>query len=527
MNNQSLLCGMLFRLSFAAGPLLVALITLSPATEAANFRSSDQTIETFAERSRSRSALFWTSRELPGRWGVPCSIEIYKGPQPACGRAHFRFQENEVFDWQLIVCGNRREILENVIPREVDRMVRASIIRSPVLPWLDEGSAALFESRSAQEHLRAISKRTSLSIVNQQWLECADPPACLVDQQHLAAIGFSIVEVLLKRGTPSQLIEFQASRSSIPERLNRYYGLTVETLRDELRGRFLDHSERINHEQSPPVPQQTLVIWTAEWCEPCRRFEAEVLSNFELMTTLKSLYRIEVRNIDRSADQAQAELITSVPTFVLGTQRFAGYTTPADFLQRLHSLRQSMERLSSPSTGTIAPKIEEPTTSDFLAPAPPELKNQPHGPLKSIHWPQLPDSWIRDSLALLQLTGVVSGVFATGGLGGAVLIWGIGMLRASRHIRRRISSQDRGPSERSAAVPNAPFPRELDEAGELLELRQSEGRVATLDAIRGMFLDDELQKLEQAEGSEAQLAKQLRKQIDQRVEEVAPLTTRV
>lgn len=73
----------------------------------------------------------------------------------------------------------------------------------------------------------------------------------------------------------------------------------------------------------------------------------------------------------------------------------------------------------------------------------------------------------------------------------------------------------------------APFPRQLDEAGELLALRQSEGRVATLDTLRGMFLDDELEKLMEGDPVAAQLALSLRKAIDARVEEVAPLTTTV
>lgn len=74
--------------------------------------------------------------------------------------------------------------------------------------------------------------------------------------------------------------------------------------------------------------------------------------------------------------------------------------------------------------------------------------------------------------------------------------------------------------------PAAPFPRHLDEASELLELRQSEGRVAILDALRGMFLDDRVQHIRD-HGTDAERAavNQLISDIDQRIDQVAPLST--
>lgn len=75
-------------------------------------------------------------------------------------------------------------------------------------------------------------------------------------------------------------------------------------------------------------------------------------------------------------------------------------------------------------------------------------------------------------------------------------------------------------------TPVAPFPRALDEARELLALRQSEGRVAALDALRGMFFDDEVAKAQQrADPTESTLLRRLRESIDQRVSEVAPYST--
>lgn len=87
-----------------------------------------------------------------------------------------------------------------------------------------------------------------------------------------------------------------------------------------------------------------------------------------------------------------------------------------------------------------------------------------------------------------------------------------------------MSRQEVGPTIK------APFPRRLDEAGELLALRQSEGRVVTLDAIRGMLLDDEMTHMEEKYADDPEVLKvlfDLKQSINHRVDEIAPLTTKV
>jgi hypothetical protein len=125
-------------------------------------------------------------------------------------------------------------------------------------------------------------------------------------------------------------------------------------------------------------------------------------------------------------------------------------------------------------------------------------------------------------ISVLTSLGVISGTAFTGGIGGVALmiLWRLLKRRATRAASGKTSQ---GGTSGSAA----PFPRELDEAGELLGLRKSEGRVATLDTLRGMFLDDELSKLHDSpDPAAAAIAQKLRAAIDKRVDEVAPLTTK-
>ncbi len=70
-----------------------------------------------------------------------------------------------------------------------------------------------------------------------------------------------------------------------------------------------------------------------------------------------------------------------------------------------------------------------------------------------------------------------------------------------------------------------PFPRKLDEARQLLELRKSEGRVGLLDALRGMFLDDEIEKLRESNPESNSITERLVDAIDRRVDDVAPPST--
>ncbi|MCA9073838.1 MAG: hypothetical protein KDA93_02305 [Planctomycetaceae bacterium] len=139
------------------------------------------------------------------------------------------------------------------------------------------------------------------------------------------------------------------------------------------------------------------------------------------------------------------------------------------------------------------------------------------------------------ALTALELASLISGTAATGGVGTFALtvLW-----RILKRRRQRKQAQDTivvtrtndpQQEEESRSIPDrAPFPRQLDEARELLALRQSEGRVAVLDALRGMFLDDELIKLKtQGTNAEASIADQLQTRIDNRVDEVAPLSTTV
>lgn len=314
---------------------------------------------------------------------------------------------------------------------------------------------------------------------------------------------------------------------------------------------------------APSPQQQPLIIWTSRWCGVCRRFWSEYSSDPAFRRAL-SRYRIHVIDVTLRPREATSHSVTTLPTFDLPHQRIVGYAGKEWLLSALHRDalapsaplspldRAPRERVDThPDAASSAPDEQPPSRTDFQsvrnddAPLRDDetqtggmIGNPSYGSNRSPHTPLLLRiievfrSAAPVVLTGLELTGIVGGTAATGGLGALALSLAWRTLR--RRIRRRrrsgIEGNDasRSPAEGECGVmPRAPFPRRLDEARQLLQLRQSEGRVAVLDALRGMFLDDEIDKLTgSADEQSAAIADRLKTAIDARVDEVAPLSTK-
>lgn len=525
-----------------------------PASAAQNFSCADAELVQAAEQARCRSALFWTGQLLPGDWSAPCPISAQQANHSGGGRTSFHFDRGEVSGWRMEVTGTREGILKNVIPHEVDHMVRASLIRHPLERWLDEGCALLMESPEMHEFLRGIAGEVDPSIITVSWLESRDYPRDAREINSLYAVGFSLVEYLLTRGSPGRLLEFQHDTACMPIRLQRHYQLTPEQLQtgwsrwrksrqhaDCVSGGCPLHQAAVattpNSSTGDRIP---LTVWTAAWCGPCRQFKQDYASLPEFRAAIDSRFAIQWCDVDQRQAAAPDGPIQGVPMWVLPDRRWTGYAGPEDLLKRL-GIGEGSPRSSDPLATEVIPDAAASGDSPEKKSSPAVSGGNKSAPGKKGTPPALPESssasqgwkilqWVPVTLSALQWLGVIGGSVATGGVGGIALTAAMMVLRGGRLLHSRKGSAvsvPAGSGERSGAAPAAPFPRRLDEAGELLELRQSEGRMATLDTLRGMFLDDELDKLEQGDATSAQLAVSLRKAIDLRVAEVAPLTTEI
>lgn len=557
--------------------LLFAGFAASPSTAGENFTAADDEFVRVAEAARVASARFWSGADLPGRWSSPCPIEVRLSGLPAVGRTSFRFDRGEVSGWRMTLTGRREELLRDVLPHEVDHMVRASLIRRPLPRWLDEGCATLMESEESHRRCREALQRGVDLRLEPGFLEAADYPAAPEAVQRLYALGFSLVEFLLERGGPERLLAFQSDPRPLGETLRDFYALDSALFESEWR-QWVEDRQRGEADcrtlgcwrhfpgtppRDPAVrdPRPILTIYTSRWCGPCRRFWSDYHGDVDFQNALDQAFQLRAIDVDAQPEEWRTQRLSGIPAFVGPFGRVIGYEGKAWLLAALGLAPQAKPAPSAPAAAGAAPPVAsvpespgEPVSETHSPPdaaqvppaataSPPHKTNDPEsnptktpalsgqsGPAPTSRPPQgrLLDFAAEAApvvLTFLELAGIIGGSAATGGLGGVLLAVALRWRRRRRMRLRRVTPRSR---EGGAAARPAPFPRALDEARQLLELRQSEGRVAVLDALRGLFLDDEFDRCEQEATPEGrQWLQRLRRAIDARVNEVAPLSVKL
>ena len=534
--------------------LLIAWLLIPvPRVWAQNFSVAEPELRTAAEAARERSARYWSGHSLPGRWSSPCPVQWSTRSGPGSGLTCFQIQNGEVFGWQMTLRGDRDTVLHDVLPHEVDHTVRASLCRRPLPRWLDEGCATLFESETSHEQLRRQRQSATATLLTPKTIDQLSYPATADDTARLYAEGFSLVEYLLSRGTPHDLLRVQLATEPPSRSLVQVYRTELPQLlsgwqtweRKRLTAGTRCDCVNCPWHRRPTVPSRpsqptassrpTLTIWTASWCPPCQQFHRDLAQTSGFRTRLESRFQLVIRDVDQSQSLAAQQGIRSVPVFTTPGRRVEGYLGPEWLLRQL-GLEESVPppvTEPSPPSEPVGPKLiaPRPVPTSVVSPA---LPTEPAliAPIPPASTSGASSLWSRIlglapvAISVLTSLGVLGGTAVTGGVGGVALMLLIKILqrRATR------ASQSKSPAvEGGVAVPTAraPFPRQLDEAGELLGLRQSEGRVATLDALRGMFLDDEFDKLTaDSDPQMTALIQRIRTAVNTRVDEVAPLTTK-
>lgn len=333
-----------------------------------------------------------------------------------------------------------------------------------------------------------------------------------------------------------------------------------------------------------PTPP-ALIVWTSRSCIPCRTFWNDLQSDPSFRNALTTRYRLQWIDADFHRDAAVRTGIHSVPAFQTSDQTVTGYQGKQWLWDQL-TVSLTEDEPDDSATGSLQSDVDQvqselidEQSGDSPAPLPPLLRlprtyaepsaespeprqesssdptpemlresiNSPTSPPNTLSpqhtqcgsfWTRLTRGFtLRAPIALtaLELAGLISGTAVTGGVGtfAITVLWRFLQRRRQREQAQGTADTTRAndpqqEEETRSAPSRAPFPRQLDEARELLALRQSEGRVAVLDALRGMFLDDELAKLRtEGSDSEVSVANELQTRIDNRVDEVAPLSTTV
>ncbi len=341
---------------------LFTILCSTQIAEAENFRCKDSAITTAAETARLKSAQFWTDTSLPGDWYTPCQIHVRHAQHSGGGAASFRFEDGEVFDWSMTIEGPRELLLRDVIPHEVDHMVRASLARHPIERWLDEGCATLFESAEVHLSLRTTAAAVDASIVRKEWLESFDYPKNSDEIQDLYAVGFSLVEFLLSENDAKILLEFQREQTSIEQRLSQHYGWTISQFRTkwDLWRRNFSESQSVLRCECSGRTKPLLVIWTANWCGPCRLLWEEWNSDEHLREALQDGFHIHILDYDQHRALAMQHGIQHLPTFQTRQVTVVGFEGTDSLLKQLVPTPLEIDSLTE---STIAKEKSSPQTS--------------------------------------------------------------------------------------------------------------------------------------------------------------------
>ena len=324
--------------------VLLLLLAITTTCSAANFTNADPKIVQAAERARFLSAVYWTGKPLPGNWYNKCPITVVKTGGSSLTRA---FGGGEVFGWRMKVDINQDDYLCDNIPHEVDHAVRSSLIRKPIVPWLDEGSATLMESDSCRDRAFTAASKVSIAEIDSEFLNGAH-------KKHAYTAGASLTAYLIEQGGPEKVIELQKLDGSMEQRLEKVYGRPSTAI-------IKEWSTWRHTATFKPL----LVVWTDPvTCPPCIRLKDDWKG---IEHTVAKRYR--VRWIDHNqygAMHGSYNGILSTPAYQVPCQptRY-GYTTPSNFCHTLGLSGDGKDKTTpsivypTPLTASVGPRGEQ------------------------------------------------------------------------------------------------------------------------------------------------------------------------
>lgn len=204
--------------------------------ETANFIATAPTQE-FAKKAaetaefyRQQLAVEWIGSPLPGNWQDKCAIKCTVGQVGSGGYTTFAFNGGEVFGWDMAVQGSEQEIIDSVIPHEVNHTVFASHFRRPLPRWADEGAATLIESESERRRRGKTLKqilRGNQQIPVRQLLALREYPQNQFDVFALYAQGYALSDYLVRYKGKREFLAFldTANQSGWDVAFRRHYGI--------------------------------------------------------------------------------------------------------------------------------------------------------------------------------------------------------------------------------------------------------------------------------------------------------------
>lgn len=212
-----------------------------------------------AERARIHSAEYWTGKRLPN-WADDCEIRWKQTSGSAGGAAHFSFIDGEVTGWSLDLQGPFNAVLRDVIPHEVDHMVRASIVRRRIPRLLDEGAACMFERGDDwDEYVKSFERAADVPAM---WASLDADSYPDGDVGPFYGFGVSLTRFLILNHGKEKTLELMRGRPS-----ERWQDILGESIEDTQQAWITYFRGQIRK----PV----IRLISTEYCPPCKQFWRE------------------------------------------------------------------------------------------------------------------------------------------------------------------------------------------------------------------------------------------------------------
>lgn len=303
----------------------------------------------------------------------------------------------------------------------------------------------------------------------------------------------------------------------------------------------------------------TLYVFTDKACIPCQRFKDDYATDHNFRRALQAMYFVRFVDIDTEPGLAARFNVTRAPTFAReGFQNVVDYTTKADLMAALLRHQsipaedevplEDVEQRPAPdleddvevpieSGPDPPPDDDEALTEDGeletlaksvaiilarmneesslqedteVATSPPEEAGESEGGFLS-------SSTFGTLMSLAEIV-LLLGAGGSGiglGVGGAIGVAKLAsrLFRVGKKVKGVVSDRNtaahqveiQSKHESDWQSPAVPFPRDLEEARQLYDLRLAEGRIPLLDALGGAFLEDERDKIHNS-GSDSEKA---------------------
>lgn len=203
--------------------LITLLVLRSNAEEPLVCTPSEIQSEEFA-KAADRSARYWYGSEININ---TFQVKIkYTDSKSGTGLTNYTITSEGIKDVVVTLSGTTYAIRNNVIPHEMDHLVRVILVNRKIPRWLDEGCAIMMESESEKNRHRLKAAEFPKGTLTVSDLESYE----YTEDNKDYYLGFSLVEFMIQAQGSKILFAFQRDPRPVKEKIKDYYHCTPEAL---------------------------------------------------------------------------------------------------------------------------------------------------------------------------------------------------------------------------------------------------------------------------------------------------------